>query len=99
MELEFPETLDARIKATNKSQGRCKSKIGTDTIDSKHTFNSSGSHTYKHGFTTGPKYETMEMTGEAMKTVKKEKAKFMASTQRALESNNTPYGQKLLEDS
>jgi len=40
----------------------------------------------------GPKYETMEMTGEAMKTVKKEKAKFVASTQRALESNNTPYG-------
>ena len=92
MELEFPETLEARIKATKNSQNRCKSKIGADVIDSKHAFNRSGSLTYKNGFMVGPKYETMEMTGEAMKTVKKEKAKFVASTQRALESNNTPYG-------
>jgi len=81
MELEFPETIDARIKATIKAKNRCKMKMGMERMDSKDFIPASS---MKCNLKMYPYYETADMTGDAMKEVKKEKMKFIESKKRSL---------------
>lgn len=67
MELEFPETLDARIKATNKAKKECGNRIGSDTVTKKAFIPASSLKCDTKMF---PYYETKEMTGAKMKDVK-----------------------------
>ena len=68
MELEFPETLDARIKATNKAKKACGRRIGEDKV---HEAVFKPASSMKCNTKMYPYYETKEMTAEKMKEVVK----------------------------